>query len=163
MVALNLAYTSQINPSGASPVLTRAQVWAGLQRKIRFAQEFVPVIESCKVLKDEEGVVTREVKFKEGQGPRSEAKEVVRCWADAWVDFAQDDGTHIRNVVSDGPAGDDSDLHMTYMFEFRFPHIQEGTEEAAKEHARLKAMAKKAVESSIDTIREMVKDGRITS
>lgn len=85
MVALNLAYTSQINPSGASPVLTRAQVWAGLQRKIRFAQEFVPVIESCKVLKDEEGVVTREVKFKEGQGPRSEAKEVVRCWADAWV------------------------------------------------------------------------------
>jgi hypothetical protein len=62
MVNINLAYTSPINPSGASPILTQPQIWAGLQRKIRFAQEFVPVIESCEVLEeDEQGVVTREV------------------------------------------------------------------------------------------------------
>jgi hypothetical protein len=40
MASINLAYTSIINPSGATPVLTRAQVWAGLQRKIRFGQYF---------------------------------------------------------------------------------------------------------------------------
>lgn len=67
------------------PILTRAQVLAGLRRKIRFAQEFVPVIESCEVLSDEGGVVDRVVKFKEGQAPRTTARETVRCWSDAWV------------------------------------------------------------------------------
>lgn len=51
---------------------------------------------------------------------------------------------------------------MTYMFELRLSQVQEGDQEAKeKETARLKAMAKKAVESSIEVIREMVKDGRI--
>lgn len=85
MVKLQLAYTARINPSGASPILTEAQVWAGLQRKIRFAQEFVPVIESCTVLSDENGVVTRDVKFKPGAGPKPQAKEVVRSYWPSWV------------------------------------------------------------------------------
>jgi hypothetical protein len=86
MVAtVNLAHTSKINPPGATPVLTRAQVWAGLQRKIRFAQEFVPIIDGCEVLKDDSGVVERIVKFKKGMGPRDEAREVVRGWEDCWV------------------------------------------------------------------------------
>lgn len=88
MVTLNLAYSSRINPPSATPVLTRAQVWAGLQRKIRFAQEFVPVIESCEVLSDANGVVDRKVKFKKNMGPKAEARETVRCWPDYWVSFA---------------------------------------------------------------------------
>ncbi|KAF2190902.1 DUF1857-domain-containing protein [Zopfia rhizophila CBS 207.26] len=148
MVTFNLAYISRINPPGITPILNYPQIWAGLQRKIRFAQEFVPVIESCNVISDKDGVVERQ----------DSAREVVRSYEPAWVDFEQDDGTHIRNIVSDGPSGTPSDLHMTYMFEFRLPHIQEG-EAAEKELARLKGMSKKAVESSIEVIREMVKDG----
>ncbi|KAF2471502.1 DUF1857-domain-containing protein [Lindgomyces ingoldianus] len=164
MVDLNLAYTSKINPEGVSPVLTIPQIWQGLQRKIRFAHEFVPVIESCEVLEDKDGVVTRQVKFKKGQGPMDEAREVVRSYYPAWVDFQQDDGSHIRNIVSDGPGGSLKDLHMTYVFEFRLPDIAESdTAAVEKELARLKGMSKKAVESSIEVIREMVKDGRIAS
>ncbi|KAF2269284.1 DUF1857-domain-containing protein [Lojkania enalia] len=162
MVLINLAYTSKVNPSGATPVLTVPQIWQGLQRKIRFAQEFVPVIESCKVLEDKDGVVTREVKFVPGKGPKDQALETVRSYEPAWVDFEQEDGTHIRNVLSDGPSGELEDLHMTYMFEFNLPNITNIDAEAVeKEKSRLKAMSKMAVESSIDVIREMVKDGRI--
>ncbi|KAH6875868.1 hypothetical protein J4E91_002028 [Alternaria rosae] len=161
MVNFNIAYTSRINPAGATPLLNQTQIWAGLQRKIRFAQEFVPVIESCEVLEDKDGVVTRDVKFKKGMGPKDQAKEVVRSYWPSWVDFEQEDGTHIRNIVSDGPSGEIEDLNMTYMFEFSVPHVQEGTPEAEKEIQKFKGMAKKAVESSIDAIREMVKDGRI--
>ena len=50
---------------------------------------------------------------------------------------------------------------MTYMFEINLPHVQQGSEEAEKEVKRLKGMAKMAVEKSIETIRDMVKDGRI--
>jgi len=85
MVSLNLAYTAPINPSSASPILTPTQIWAGLQRKIQHAEEFVPVIESCQVISDDNGVVTREVVFKKGQGPKDQEKEVVRGFYPSWV------------------------------------------------------------------------------
>ena len=43
MVTINLAYTAPVNAAGAEPALTAAQVWAGLQRKVRSAHEFVPL------------------------------------------------------------------------------------------------------------------------
>jgi hypothetical protein len=86
MVNFNIAHTSRINPAGASPILTQSQIWAGLQRKIRFAQEFVPVIESCTVLEESaDGVVTRDVVFKKGMGPKDTAREVVRGYWPCWV------------------------------------------------------------------------------
>lgn len=85
MVKFHLAHTSPINPPSASPVLTHAQVWSGLQRKIRFAQEFVPIIESCTVLSDVDGVVDRKVVFKEGMAPKREARETVKGLGNAWV------------------------------------------------------------------------------
>ena len=101
----------------------------------------MPVIESCEVLKDDSGVVERLVKFKKGMGPKDEAREVVRGWEDYWVDFEQDDGTHIRNVISDGPSGNDDDLHMTYMFEFRLPNVEANSQDAEKEKKRLKGVS----------------------
>ncbi|KAH7125170.1 hypothetical protein B0J11DRAFT_486525 [Dendryphion nanum] len=164
MVKLHLAHTSPINPPSSTPILTLPQIWSGLQRKIRYAEEFVPMIASCTVLSDENGVVTREVVFKPGQGPRERAKEVVRGFEHAWVEFEQDDGTVIRNVISRGSGrGEDGEgeLYMTYLFEIDLVGIKEGEEEEESERVRLTAMAKKAVDSSIDVIREMVKDGRI--
>ena len=57
------------------------------------------------------------------------------------VDFEQEDGSHVRNIVSDGPSGDLDDLHMTYAFEFRFPHIQDGSPEAEEQLQKLKAVS----------------------
>lgn len=89
MPTVHLSYTSAINKPGASPVLTVPQIWAGLQRKVRFAQEFVPVIESCTVLEEkEDGTVVRDVKFKEGAGPKPQARETVREYYPSWVSLA---------------------------------------------------------------------------
>lgn len=112
-------------------------------------------------MEDKDGVVTRKVTFKEGMGVASEAREVVKSYEPTWVDFHQDDGSVIRNLISAGPDGTDESLHMTYMFEWRYPKIEEGSVEAQETHEKLKKMAKMAVDSSITTVREMVKDGRI--
>jgi hypothetical protein len=81
----HISYTTLINPPTANPTLTRPQVWTGLQRKIRHAEEFVPVITSCKVLLDaEDGVVTRQVKFDDGGTP-AQVMELVRSYWPSWV------------------------------------------------------------------------------
>lgn len=91
MPAVHLSYTSSINKPGATPVLTVPQIWAGLQRKVRFAQEFVPVIESCTVLEEkDDGTVVRDVKFKEGAGPKPQARETVREYWPSWVSERSD-------------------------------------------------------------------------
>jgi hypothetical protein len=142
MVKIHLAHTSPINPRSSSPTLTTPQLWAGLQRKIRFAQEFVPVIESCTVVsEDDEGVVTRDVVFKKGAGPKDRAREVVKSFGNAWVDFTQEDGTVIKNIISDSGDGGDENLHMTYVFEVDFPHIKAGSEEEKEQVKKLKGVS----------------------
>lgn len=76
MVNINLAYTAAVNPEGATPVLTVQQLWKGLERKVRFAQEFVPVIESCEVLRDEGNEIEREVLFKPAAEQAKEGEKV---------------------------------------------------------------------------------------
>lgn len=157
MVTINLAYTAPVNPPGAEPELTPDQVWTGLQYKVRRADKFVPVITECKVLSEdprfsegeqgEQGgeqpqVITRLVMFQPGSGavpgggdddgsgnrPRM-VREVCRLYAPCRVDFAQEDGSTIGNYVSRGPDGE---LMMTYVFEWRVPGVQAGSERAKK-------------------------------
>ncbi|KAI8963602.1 DUF1857-domain-containing protein [Daldinia sp. FL1419] len=169
MVTFNLAYTAPINPSGASPALTIPQVWAGLQRKVRRAQDFVPIIEECNVLSEEtsqEGgdlKIVREVRFTAGQEPDSGSggrfvKEVCTHYPPCRVDFGQPDGSNISNIVGEGPDGE---LLMTYAFEWRYPNVKERSEEAKKLEERSWKTAKMAVHGTIDTIRRLVKEGEI--
>jgi hypothetical protein len=138
MAVLNLGYTGQVNKPGTSPTLTAAQVWAGLERKVRHAEEFVPVIEGCTVLSEEkkstgETVVTRDVQFVPGSGPKedgSPVKEVCELFAPCRVDFYQENGTKISNFATAGPSGDAHDLFLTYVFEWRHPGVEQGGEKA---------------------------------
>ncbi|KAI1209212.1 DUF1857-domain-containing protein [Annulohypoxylon truncatum] len=171
MVTFNLAYTAPINPSGTSPALTLAQVWAGLKRKVLRAQDFVPIIEECVVLVESQDhtsgneTVTREVRFKAGSEPAAGSggalvREVCAHFAPCRVDFKQPDGSTVSNIVSEGPDGG---LMMTYAFEWRYPGVKEGSEEARVLEERSWKTAKMAVHGTIDTIRRLVKDGEITA
>ena len=81
MVVIYCAYTEQINPSGASAALTRDQVWKGLQRKIRKAQDFVPVIEGCDVIEEKDNEVVRKAHFKAFAGnPPHSVREVCKSY-----------------------------------------------------------------------------------
>ncbi|KAI2603950.1 DUF1857-domain-containing protein [Hypoxylon fragiforme] len=160
MVTLNLAYTAPINPPSASPPLSLPQVWAGLQRKVRHAPEFVPLITECTVLSSTTDAetgnlkVVREVRFDSGKL----VKEVCVHFAPCRVDFEQTDGSTISNIAS---MGADGELLLTYAFEWRHPGVEEGSEEARALEERSWKTAKMAVHGSIDTIRRLVKDGKI--
>ncbi|OIW22744.1 DUF1857-domain-containing protein [Coniochaeta ligniaria NRRL 30616] len=169
MVVINVGYTAPINRPGEPPTLSVAQVWQGLKRKVRHAEEFVPIIVHCEVLDEkttETGgeVVTRTVKFAAGSGPKGDGvpvKEVCYHYAPCRVDFQQEDGSRISNFVSSGPSGEAEDLFMTYVFEWRHPEVEEGSAKARELEEGHKKTAKLAVESSIKTIRRLVEEDKI--
>lgn len=152
-----VAFTAPIN-SSSDPQLTLEQVWALLRRKIRLAEDFVPVaIASTEVVSessDEQGrpVTTRVVTFREGN---RRVEEVVTTFYPMKVEFRQPDGSRVMNIVSKGANGE---LFMTYTFEW----LHAGLDEAALAAKREKeeAGSKMAVEGTIKAMREMVADGR---
>ncbi|GAB1743073.1 hypothetical protein D0867_05426 [Hortaea werneckii] len=162
MVNIHCAYTEPINPSGASPILSRDQVWRGLQRKIRKAQDFVPVIEGTDVLEEKENEVTRVAHFKGAEGkPGHQVKEICKSYYPTKVDFWQPSGALITNTVSDGPGLTEHDYNMTYTFEWRYPDVQEGSDEHKRLQKQHVDMAKMAVHSSIEALRRMASAGEL--
>ena len=153
MVVINIGHTSLVNPPESRPVITHAQLWSAMQRKIRYAQEFVPIIASCEVISEEADpaggdakVVTRDVVFKDGQGAKDQGgkplREVVKSYYPAKVDFHQPDGAVVQNCITIGTDADGTEmLYLSYMFEYRFPELESGGEEAKKREKHLKQVS----------------------
>nr|POE88443.1 hypothetical protein CFP56_11671 [Quercus suber] len=153
MVIIHCAYTEKINPPGATPILTRDQIWKGLQSKIRTPQDFLPVIESTDVLEDSETEVVRIAHFRGQDGkPGREVKE---------VDFHRSDGALITNTISDGESLSEHDYNLTYTFEWRHPDVVEGSHEHEKLARTNIEAAKGAVHSSIVALRNMATQGAL--
>jgi hypothetical protein len=64
MVTINVVYTQAINPAGATPVVTRALLWAGMKMKVRKANGFVSVFSDYKVLEEHGNVIVQETTLK---------------------------------------------------------------------------------------------------
>ncbi len=76
------------------------------------------------------------------------------------VDFRNlDTGAFINNTVSQGK--DETDLYLTFYFEWPYPKIEEGSAEAKKLSDQLWQQARKTVQHSIDVAREMKSKGEL--
>ena len=76
------------------------------------------------------------------------------------VDFRNlDTGGFISNVISQGK--DETDLYLTFYFEWPYPKVEEGSEEAKKLSDQLWEMARKTVQHTIDVTREMKSKGEL--
>ncbi|KAL6250497.1 hypothetical protein RBB50_002799 [Rhinocladiella similis] len=156
-----VAFSAPINPPGASPVLTYSQIWQGLLKKIRAAQDFVgAAIISTDVISEstnEHGlpVTVREVVFREGN---RRVEERCIAFEPMKVEFHQPNGSKVQNVISQDAGGN---LYMTYTFEWL--HYELEGDEAGLKAAKDKEwkMSQLAVEKTIEVMREMVQDGRI--
>ncbi|PGH15379.1 hypothetical protein AJ80_05563 [Polytolypa hystricis UAMH7299] len=159
-MANNIAFTTPLNPPGATPILKREQIWVGLLLKIRSAEAFVPAaIQSTSVLAEfadpatGNPVTIREVIFRENQ---RKVQETVTAYEDIRVDFVQPDGSLISNVVSEDADGE---LYLTYIFEWRHPGVSK--EELLALREKEKKTSKLAVEGTITVLRELVKSGKL--
>ncbi|RDA83079.1 hypothetical protein CP532_2564 [Ophiocordyceps camponoti-leonardi (nom. inval.)] len=154
---IHVAATAPINPPGANPVLSEGQVWDGLQRKVRRAEEFVPLISSCVVVEERANVVTRKVVFAEDE--EKAVTEVCTEYAPSRVHFRMETGTEVQNIISRDVG--DGTLFMTYAFSWvvdNGAHKEEGEEDVRDKKQKEASIA---VSKSIEAMRAMVLDGRI--
>lgn len=68
-----------------------------------------------------------------------------------------ENATYIENIVSQGK--DETDLYLTFYFEWTLPKIEEGSEEAEKRSSELWGMARGAVQHTVDVARQIGQGG----
>jgi hypothetical protein len=148
MVTFFVGHTSRVNPSGASPVLTHEQLWAGLSLKIRDPTEFVPIVASSQIISEEENVsnggviITRDIIFKDGEGPPDHAgkpvREIVKSYYPIRADYHQVSGPVMQNFITKGIDADGKEeLFLSFVLEFRFPDLKAGSEEAKAQEDKM--------------------------
>ena len=177
---LHVAFTAPVNPSGSSPTITRAQLWAGLERKVRHAQDFVPVFTDTKVLKEEGNVITRRAFIKDGAMPHVKERyleEVCTLYAPTKVDFLSsgnlaqnvickcDAGlvqrTRLTSIVADGSNMTEEDLQLTYIFDWTYSDVEAGSEEERTKVQEQKKGAKNAIDMTLKSVRGMIERGEL--
>jgi hypothetical protein len=127
-VTIHLAHTALINPPGTDRVLTAAQAWAGLQRKARRPQDFVPVVDTCEILSEVDGIISCIVVFKRDSGVAhaKRIKETCTLKAPCRLDYEIEDGSSAVNIISFGPGGE---LLLTFGFAWLHEGLEEGSDE----------------------------------
>ncbi|CAI6038967.1 hypothetical protein V2G26_010836 [Clonostachys chloroleuca] len=161
MVRVYGAGTIPVNGPKDSSILTRDQLWKALQRKIRRPEEFVPILSGCTVHSDENNVVKREVELHFGKWGKRHMQETVTSHGELWIRFEQSDGSVSTNLVSFQPDMSETNLMLTYIFDWDFPSVQEGTEDHKKLLYEMSEMAIMGVVKSCERARELVAEGLV--
>ncbi|KAG5641666.1 hypothetical protein DXG03_004515 [Asterophora parasitica] len=149
----SFAATRRVNPPGATPVLTEAQVWTGLGIKARNPQTFVPVITSCEVISDDGSKqIVRSVRFHNGE-PMTENIELYESTI-AYFDMPAT-GMRITNVLS---YNEDGELTLTFSFANGIPGFEGKPLPTPQE---LNKSIGGGIEHTIARIRELAKEGSL--
>ncbi|MFC3052871.1 SRPBCC family protein [Kordiimonas pumila] len=152
-----LSYTIPINPAGAQPVLTRDQVWRGLEMKATDAKPFVKGMTQCDVLERKDNTLLREITF-----AGDTFREFITFHAPVQVHFTRVDSKgasegFIENTISESEAG----LMLTFTFALTFPGTKPGSEEERAKGEGMRGAYVGAVAATLNRVRELVQDGTI--
>jgi len=148
-----LSHSVEINPAGASPVLTREQVWRGLEMKAVNALPFVKGMTKCEVLERTGNQIVRDVIF-----AGSQHRERITLHAPVQVHFERvGEAGFIDNTISESERG----LLLTFTFALTMPGTQPNSAEERVEGDRMKHAYIGAVAATLDRVRQMARDGEI--
>lgn len=148
-----LSHSIPVNPPGADPVLSRQQVWRGLEMKAENALPFVPGMAKCEVVEREGNMILRDVEFA-GNAHR----ERILLHAPVQVQFERvGENGFIQNTISDSAEG----LLLTFTFGLNFPGTEPGSAAEQAKGDEMKHAYIGAVGATLDRVRQMVRDGEI--
>ncbi|KAH0566053.1 hypothetical protein GP486_000546 [Trichoglossum hirsutum] len=155
----SIACTVSINSPSANPTLTKDEVWSGLMKKARRPQDYVPVINHCELLSEDENGLLRDVDIQPGKFmPGGLTREKVTWVKKIRVDYVMqgDKPQTITNILSEGPAP--GELYLTFSYELE-RDVEPGSAEEAAVWENIRAGAQKSVEGALKAIRQKKVDG----
>jgi hypothetical protein len=154
---ISVAKSVAVNPEGEDVVLTRADVWRGLEAKANDALPFVPSMTSCEVLERDEHTIVREIEFRgERLGERVTLEPQER------VTFVRTSGSvlgTIRNEILEPRPGE---LELKFSFDLELQDVAAGSAEETEYAETMRGDYLKAVDATLAAIRRWVREGTPT-
>ncbi len=148
-----LSYATLVNPPGEEPVLTREQVWRGLEMKAENALPFVPGMTKCQIVERHDNFIVRDVTF-----AGSSHREKILLHKPVQVQFERvGENGFIQNTISDSADG----LWLTFTFGLNFPGTEPGSEAETVKGDEMKGSYVGAVAATLARVRQMVRDGEL--
>lgn len=140
----------------SDPLLSRAQVWAGLLRKAHDGTRFIPAMTRCEVVAEEEGGLVRDVVI--GGLP---AREQVKFYPLRKAVYLRLSGPADGIIVNEILELADGELKLRFSFALQLKDVDSGTDAERKLSATLCEGYFSAVDTALAEIRRGVKAGLI--
>jgi hypothetical protein len=145
-----LSHTVQVNPPGAEPVLSRLQLWRGLEMKAENALPFVPGMTKCDMVERTGNIIVRDVTF-----AGNSHRERITLHRPVQVHFERvGESGFIENTISDSAHG----LLLSFTFALTFPGTAEDSPEEQAAGDTMKYAYINAVGATLERVRKMVSD-----
>jgi hypothetical protein len=151
---ISVSSSVPVNPEGTDVVLSRSDVWRGLEAKANNALPYVPAMTVCEVQSRTETTIEREIEFR---GQR--LGEHITLEPEHTVTFERTSGSvlgTIRNEILDGDAGE---LLLRFSFDLELQDVAAGSPQEAEYEATMTGDYLKAAESTLTAIRRAVREG----
>jgi Domain of unknown function (DUF1857) len=151
---ISVSKTVPVNPEGTDVVLTRADVWRGLEAKANNALPFVPSMTSCEVTERSDRVIVREIEFR-GQ----QLGERVTLEPEDRVTFERTHGEvlgTIRNEILEPAPGE---LELRFSFELVLEGVEPGSQKERDYEETMRGDYLKAVDATLAAIRRWAREG----
>lgn len=138
------------------PVLNRAQVWAGLQRKARNGIGFIPAMTRCAVVEESDRELIRDVII-----GADAARERVTFYPLRKVVYARLSGPADGLIVNEILELADGELKLRFSFALQMKDIDSGTDAERKLSSALCEGYFSAVDAALAELRRAVRAGEM--
>ena len=145
-----------VNEPGETVVLNRHQVWQGLEMKGRDARPFVPSITECKILKEWDGGLLREIVHADER-----LQEVLTLIPERVIHFRRISDKTPGDIFNELYFSDEGELTLAFTFALDLPDVEPGTEEAKAFADDLEDSYLKSIKATLAHLRSLAKDGEI--
>lgn len=145
----------EVNPPGVTPVLTREQLWRGLVIKAENPMDFIPGLESSRILEHFDGGFMREIVLR-GQV----IKERITFAQPVQVHFLRVDTADsgwITNIASESKYG----LLLTFTFALNYAGTKPGSDEERARGNSLIEHYQTTIARTLAATRRLVEAGKI--
>lgn len=147
--------TIRVN-TGDKPDLTGSDVWRGLVLKGENALPFVPIMETCDVIERGDDWLIREIRI-----AGNTMREKVRFHPEHTVAFERLDGIERGTILNE--VLDEGELQLRFTFTLSRKDMEDGSAEEQAYAASMEDTYLKAVQSTVDTIRRLISEGKLAA